>query len=711
MPKKKKKSGLKKGDLMNQIMGIYNNNPSQAFNYKQVAHRLNLSKTLGRKRVVDALAELAFVEQLVEIGMGKYKLNRSRAVVTGVLERNVQGVVYCYPDDGSRAVVIPEKMLNRAMKGDEVKVVVHSARGGVLHGEVTEVIKRARTEFVGTLEVSNTYAFLIPDGKKVGYDIFIPKERLNGGLNNQKAIVEIVDWPAKAKNPIGQVKEVLGNAGENDTEIHAILAEFGLPIGYPERVAKMADKIEAGIDAKEIAKREDFRNITTFTIDPDDAKDFDDALSVRKLDDGLIEVGVHIADVTHYVKPDTIIDKEGYNRATSVYLVDRVVPMLPERISNFICSLRPNEEKLAFSVIFKLNEKAEVKDYRICRTVINSDRRFTYEEAQAILDGADGDFKEELLMVNDLAKIIRDDRFKVGAINFERTEVKFDIDENGKPLNVKFKEAKESNKLIEEFMLLANKTVAKFIGKVGKDQKAKTFVYRIHDQPNPDKFDLFRQLAKRFGYQVGKNNTTDNVSTSINSVLKEVHGKPEQYLIETVAVRSMAKAIYSTHNIGHYGLSFPHYTHFTSPIRRYPDMMVHRLLERYMEGGSSVTQEKYEEMCEHSSEREQLAANAERASIKYKQVEFMADKVGEVFEGIISGVTDWGIYVEIIENKCEGLVPMRTLDDDFYIFDEDNMQIRGRQRGKIYQLGDKVNVLVAKANLEKKQLDFEVANV
>lgn len=711
MPRKKqKKSGLKKGDLINQIMGIFTNNPSQVFNYKQIAHRLNLSKTHGRKRVVEALAEMTFTERLVEVAMGKYRLNRSKAVVTGILERNVQGVVACHPDDGSRAVIIPEKMLNRAMKGDEVKVVVHSLKGGVLHGEVLEVIKRARTEFVGTLEVSNTYAFLVPDGKKFGYDIFIPKERLNGGENNQKAIVEIVDWPAKAKNPIGQVKEVLGMAGENDTEIHAILAEFGLPYGYPERVAKLADRIDAGISPEVIAKREDFREITTFTIDPDDAKDFDDALSVRKLDDGMVEVGVHIADVTHYIKPDTIIDREGYNRATSVYLVDRVVPMLPERISNFICSLRPNEEKLAFSVIFTLNEKAEVKDYRICRTVINSDRRFSYEEAQDILEGADGDFKEELLLLNDLAKTIRGERFKVGAINFERTEVKFDIDEDGKPLSVKFKDAKDSNKLIEEFMLLANKTVAIHIGKVAKDAKAKTFVYRIHDEPNPDKFDLFKQLARRFGYDLGKGASTKNVSTSINSVLKEVHGKPEQYLIETVAVRSMAKAQYSTHNIGHYGLSFPYYTHFTSPIRRYPDMMVHRLLERYMEGGRSVTEEKYEEMCEHSSLREQLAANAERASIKYKQVEFMSDKVGEIFEGIISGVTDWGIYVEIIENKCEGLVPMRTLDDDFYIFDEENMQIRGRQRGKIYQLGAKVKVLVAKANLEKKQLDFEVAN-
>lgn len=700
---------MKKVEIVNQIIGIFSNNPSQTFNYKQIAHRLNLPKVHGRRRVVEALNQLVTAERLSEVGMGKYRLNNKRAVLTGTIEKNDQGHICLFPDDGSKAVIIPEKLLNRAMRGDTVKVVAHSGKGGVLQGEVIEIIKRRKTEFVGTLEVSDTYAFLVPDSRGLGSDIFIPRERLNGGLNNQKAIVEIVDWPVKAKNPIGQVKRILGFAGENDTEIHAILAEFGLPHDYPEDIAKLADKIEPGITEEEIAKREDFRGVSTFTIDPADAKDFDDAISIRKLGDDLIEVGVHIADVTHYVKPDTIIEEEGYSRATSVYLVDRVVPMLPERISNFICSLRPNEEKLAFSVIFDLDLNGQVKDFRIRRTVILSDRRFSYEEAQEILEGAEGDFKDELLLLNDIAKKLRKKRFDNGSINFERTEVKFNIDDKGKPLSVYFKEAKDSNKLIEEFMLLANKTVATYIGKTEAGSKAKTFVYRIHDEPNPDKFDLFKLMAKRFGYEIGSGAVKGRVATSINKILKEVHGKPEQYLIETVAVRSMSKAIYSTHNIGHYGLAFPFYSHFTSPIRRYPDMMVHRLLESYMNGGKSVNVEKYEEMCEHSSEREQLAANAERASIKYKQVEFMADKVGQVFEGIISGVTDWGIYVELSENKCEGLVPMRTMDDDFYIFDEENMQIRGRHHGKVFQLGAPIQVLVAKANLEKKQLDFELA--
>lgn len=709
MPRKPKKSGMKKQEIVSQIIGIFSNNPSQTFNYKQIAHRLNLPKTHGRRRVVEALNQLVAAERLKEVAMGKYRLNGNRAILTGTIGKSDQGLICLFPDDNSPVVVIPDKMLNRAMRGDEVKVVVHSGRGGVLQGEVVEILKRKRTEFVGTLEVSDTYAFLVPDRKGLGSDIFIPRDRLNGGLDNQKAIVEIVDWPAKAKNPIGQVKKILGFAGENDAEIHAILAEFGLPYDYPEHIAKLAEKIEPGITEEEIAKREDFRKVPTFTIDPADAKDFDDAISIRTLSNGLIEVGVHIADVTHYVKPGTVIETEGYNRATSVYLVDRVVPMLPERISNFICSLRPDEEKLAFSVIFDLDLEGKVKDFRIRRTVILSDRRFSYEEAQEILEGAEGDFKSELLLLNDVAKKLRQKRFENGSINFERTEVKFNIDEKGKPLSVYFKEAKESNKLIEEFMLLANKTVATYIGKVAAGGKAKTFVYRIHDEPNPDKFDMFKLMAKRFGYSIGSGAVKGREATSINKILKEVHGKPEQYLLETVAVRSMSKAIYSTHNIGHYGLSFPYYSHFTSPIRRYPDMMVHRLLEKYMDGGRSVTVDKYEEMCEHSSEREQLAANAERASIKYKQVEFMSDKVGQVFDGIISGVTDWGIYVELVENKCEGLVPMRTMDDDFYIFDEENMQIRGRSRGKIFQLGAPIQVLVAKANLEKKQLDFELA--
>lgn len=541
------------------------------------------------------------------------------------------------------------------------------------------------------------------------YDIFIPLTKLNGAQNGDKAIAQITEWPKKSKNPVGQILDVLGKPGENNTEMHAILAEFDLPYHFPEKVNEAANQIPDGITKEEIALRRDFRTVPTFTIDPVDAKDFDDALSIRPLENGNWEVGVHIADVTHYVRKGSLIEEEAYNRATSVYLVDRVVPMLPEHLSNGICSLRPNEEKLCFSAVFEMDDHADVINTWIGKTIINSDRRFTYEEAQEIIETNEGDFKEEVLCLDRLAKQLRNRRFKKGAIDFERFEVKFEIDEKGKPTRVFFKESKDSNKLIEEFMLLANRRVAETIGRVSKGQSAKTFVYRIHDQPNPDKLNTFNQFIRKFGYGI-KTSSAKSISSSMNSLLHEVKGAPIQNLVETLAIRSMAKAEYSTHNIGHYGLNFDFYSHFTSPIRRYPDMMVHRLLEKYFSGSKSVNADKYEEYCLHSSEMEQKAANAERASIKYKQVEFMLEHVGQEFEGTISGVTEWGFYVELDENKCEGMVSIRELEDDFYEFDEENYCIVGRHHRKIYQLGDKVNILVAKANLVAKQLDFALAD-
>lgn len=596
------------------------------------------------------------------------------------------------------------------MDGDKVKVQLFAKRKGAEpEGEVVEILESKERTFVGKLQVAKGFAFLITENKTLANDIFIPKDKLKGGKNGDKAIVRIVEWPDEAKNPLGEVIDILGIAGQNTAEMHAILAEFGLPYKYPSSVEKAADKIPEAISPEEIENREDFRGITTFTIDPKDAKDFDDALSARRLDNGNWEVGVHIADVTHYVKTDGVIDKEAQSRATSVYLVDRTIPMLPERLCNQICSLRPDEEKLCFSAVFELNSDAVVQNSRICRTIIKSDRRFTYEEAQEVIETGEGDYKEEILALNDLAKKLRERRFKSGAINFDRYEVKFEIDEQGKPVRVYFKISKDANKLIEEFMLLANRTVAEFVGRPPKGKTKKTFVYRIHELPDPDKMENFASFIRRFGYKLKTDGTKTDVSKGINSLLDNVQGKPEENLIETVAIRAMQKARYSTENIGHYGLAFEYYTHFTSPIRRYPDMMVHRLLERYLAGGRSVIQKKYEDLCDHCSSMEQVAANAERASIKYKQVEFMQDKLGMVFDGVISGVTEWGLYVELNENKCEGLVPIRDLDDDYYEFDEKNYCLLGRRKKRQYRLGDPITIKVAQANLERKQLDFQLA--
>ena len=706
---KEKKAGkrMKKKDLVNILMNFFHSKPTEALSLKFIFSELKMTTHPLKMLCIDILNELRDGDYITEVDKNKFRLNDHGKELTGTFQRKSNGKNSFIPDEGGDPIFIAERNSAHAMNNDKVKIVFYAKRKNHdAEGEVVEILERANDTFVGTLEVANSYAFLVTENRTLANDIFIPKEKLKGGKTGDKAVVKIVEWPDKAKNPIGQVIDILGKAGDNTTEMHAILAEFGLPYVYPEAVEKAADKIPAEISEEEIARRVDFRKVTTFTIDPKDAKDFDDALSIRSIKEGLWEVGVHIADVTHYVQEGSIIDKEAEKRATSVYLVDRTIPMLPERLCNFICSLRPNEEKLSYSVIFDITEKGEVKNSRIVHTVINSDRRFTYEEAQQIIETKEGDFKEEVLMLDKIAKALRDKRFSSGAINFDRYEVKFEIDDKGKPVSVYFKESKDANKLVEEFMLLANKTVAEEIGKVPRNKKAKVFPYRIHDLPDPEKLDNLAQFIARFGYKLRTSGTKSDVSKSINHLLDDIQGKKEENLIETVSIRAMQKARYSTHNIGHYGLAFEYYTHFTSPIRRFPDMMVHRLLTKYAEGGRSVLESKYEDLCEHSSNMEQIAANAERASIKYKQVEFMSERLGQIFDGVISGDTEWGLYVELNENKCEGMIPMRDLDDDYYEFDEKNYCLRGRRKNRMYSLGDAITVKVARANLEKKQLDF-----
>lgn len=698
---------MRKEAMLQSILSLFQSSPRELFNYKQVSKLIGVENAVQKIQVSDLLYDLCAEDIITEVDKGRYRLNSLGTVAIGTFMRRSNGKNSFIPEDGGTPVFVAERNSMHAMAGDKVKVQLLAKRKGAEpEAEVLEILDRKEKVYVGKLQVARGFAFLVTEDKTLANDIFIPKEKLKGGKNGDKAIVRIVEWPEEAKNPLGEVIDILGAAGQNNVEMHAILAEFGLPYKYPASVEKAADKIPDVIPSEEIAKREDFRKVLTFTIDPKDAKDFDDALSFRRLSNGNVEVGVHIADVTHYVTPGSIIDREAESRATSVYLVDRTIPMLPERLCNQICSLRPNEEKLCFSAIFELDNDAQVINSRICRTVINSDRRYTYEEAQEVIETGEGEHKEAILTLDALAKKIRARRFKNGAINFERYEVKFEIDENGKPLSVYFKEAKDANKLIEEFMLLANRTVAEFIGKAKKGQTKKTFVYRIHELPDPDKMENFASFIRRFGYRLKTEGSKSDVSKGINSLLDTVQGKPEENLIETVAIRAMQKAKYSTDNVGHYGLAFDYYTHFTSPIRRYPDMMVHRLLERYLAGGRSVVKNKCEDICEHCSTMEQTAANAERASIKYKQVEFMSDKLGRIYDGVISGVTEWGVYVELNENKCEGLVPIRDLDDDYYEFDEKNYCLIGRRKKRQYRLGDPITIKVAQANLERKQLDF-----
>ena len=703
---------MTKKQLVGKLTDLFQLKADECISIKHLCSELKLNTHPLKMLCMDILQEMIEDDFLCEPKKGHYQLKNPDQIVTGIFQRKSNGKNSLLPDDGSTPVFVAERNSAHAMNNDVVRVALFAKRKNrEREGEVIEILKRANDTFVGKLKVDKNYAFLLTESRTLANDIFIPKERLKNAKNGDKVVVKVIEWPEAAKNPIGQVIDILGKAGENTAEMHAILAEYGLPYTYPENVEKAADQIVPEITPEAIAEREDFRDVLTFTIDPKDAKDFDDALSIRKLDNGLWEVGVHIADVSHYVKEGSIIDKEAYKRATSVYLVDRTVPMLPERLCNFICSLRPDEEKMTYSVIFEMNEQGEVKKSHIAHTVIRSNRRFTYEEVQEILETGQGEYVTELQMLNSMAKLLRARRMAAGAINFERVEVKFEIDETtGRPLSVYFKEQKDAHKLIEEFMLLANRTVAERIGKVKSGTKPKVFPYRIHDLPDPEKLEDLKNFIVKFGYKLKTAGSKADVSRSLNHLLDDVHGKKEQNLIETVSLRAMQKARYSTINIGHYGLAFDYYTHFTSPIRRYPDLMVHRLLTRYLSGGRTVSQNKYEDMCKHCSEMEQVAATAERASIKYKQVEFMSERIGQVYEGTISGITEWGIYVEINENKCEGMVPMRDLGEDFYDFDEKNYCLIGRKRHKKYSLGDAVRIRVVRANLEKKQLDFTLAD-
>ena len=710
--KREKKAGkrMKKKELANMLLAFFHEKEGEVLPLKYIFDQLRLTTHPLKMLCMDILEELKQDDYINEIDNHKYRLNTHGVEMVGTFQRTHNGKNTFTPEEGGEPILIAERNSAHAMSGDKVRVAFHAnRRGHEPQGEVIEIIERAENTFVGTLEVGKGYAFLLTESRTLANDIFIPTNLLKRGKSGDKAVVRIIEWPERSKNPIGEVIDILGRSGENDAEMHAILAEFGLPYSYPANVERAAERISEEITAEEVAKREDFRQVTTFTIDPKDAKDFDDALSIQKLPNGRWEVGVHIADVSHYGPEGSLIDKEALKGATSIYLVDRTIPMLPERLCNYICSLRPDEDKLAYSVIFEMNDKAEVLQSRIVHTIIRSNRRFAYEEAQQVIETSEGDYKEEILQLNKLAQILRENRFKAGAINFDRYEVKFEIDEKGKPIGVYFKVAKEANKLIEEFMLLANRTVAEKIGRVPKGKKAKVLPYRIHDLPDPEKLENLSSFIARFGYKIRTVGTKKDVSTSINRLLDEVQGRKEENLIETVSIRAMQKAKYSTHNIGHYGLAFDYYTHFTSPIRRYPDLMVHRLLTKYIdEDGRSASQQKYEELCEHSSSMEQIASNAERASIKYKQVEFMSERIGKTYQGVVSGVTEWGLYVEINENKCEGMIPMRDLDDDYYEFDEKNYCLRGRRKHNTYSLGDELTIRVARANLEKKQLDFEL---
>ncbi|CAA0248102.1 ribonuclease R [Tenacibaculum maritimum] len=733
---RKKKIYKKKGkvikDLTRNIFKILNEDSSKFYNYKQIAAKMGIADTDGKTQILKKLAELTATKKIKEIDRGKYQINEDRKYHIGILDVTSNGNAYFISDDFENDVFVPSVNLGKGLHNDTVRVYVYKKkRSNKLEADVVEILERAKKEFVGVLQMSKNFGFVLPDSNKMYADIFISQNKLNGAEHGDKVVAKITDWPENSKNPFGKITQVLGKPGDHDTEIHSILLEYGLPYEFPAEVEKEAATLPIEITAEEIAKRRDMRKDLTFTIDPKDAKDFDDALSFTKLENGNYEIGVHIADVSHYVQPKTILDDEAYNRATSVYLVDRVVPMLPEMLSNGVCSLRPHEEKLTFSAVFEMNEKAELVNQWFGRTVTYSDQRFAYEEAQAIIENCslseinkgytmpidisiiDKEYQvapalvEATLKLDELAKKLRKKRMKEGAISFDRVEVKFNLDEAANPIGVYFKESKDANKLIEEFMLLANRKVAEFIGFSKGKATNKTFIYRIHDEPDIEKLASLQSIIGKFGYKIDTA-SKESTSESLNKLLHDVHGKGEANMVETLAIRSMSKAAYTTQNIGHYGLAFDYYSHFTSPIRRYPDVMTHRLLQHYLDGASSPKAEIYEEKCKHSSKMEELASKAERESIKYMQVKYMQDHKNEAFEGVISGVTEWGIYVEIKSNKCEGMVRIRDIKDDYYIFDEKQYAIVGQSTKNTIQLGDEVVVKVKHTDLERKHLDFEL---
>ncbi len=720
--KKRKSSKHKISNLTNTILSILKKDRNQSFNYKQIAAKLGVNDASSRNQIIKTLAKLAARQEIEQVDRGKFKAIVNTEYHIGIVDIASRGSGYIISDDFDEDVFIASNNMNKALHGDEVEFYAYKRRKrGRIEGEVTNIIKRAKTEYVGVIQIHKNYAFVIPDGNKMRTDIFIPINKINKAEEGDKVLVSLEDWPEKADSPYGRVTKVLGKPGEHSTEIHAILADYGLPYEFPHVVEAYANELDTSITKEEISKRRDMRKDLTFTIDPKDAKDFDDALSFKVLENGLYEVGIHIADVSHYLKEGTVLDDEAYERATSVYLVDRVVPMLPEILSNGACSLRPHEEKYTFSAVFKINDKAEIKDQWFGRTVTYSDARFAYEEAQAIIESqsnaipkevsltgkaykTDQSIADAVIKLDQLAKIMRRKRMGSGAISFDKVEVKFNLDEEANPVGVYFKTSKDANKLIEEFMLLANKKVAEFIG---KQNPKKTFVYRVHDEPDDSKLAALQNVVGRFGYKLNFQDRK-SISKSLNNLLKDVVGTKEQNLVDTLTIRSMSKAEYTTHNIGHYGLAFDYYSHFTSPIRRYPDVMAHRLLQHYLDGGDSANEEIYEERCNHSSNMENLATKAERDSIKYMQIRFMEDHKDEEFLGVISGVTDWGIYVEIISNKCEGMVSVRDMNDDHYIFDEDQYAMVGQSSKTMYQLGDEVIVKVKNTDLVKKHLDFHL---
>ena len=733
--KEKRNSGgrLKKGQVLQMLSDLFAAEPDREWHVKDLFAAVRATNHPTKMLVMDALQELVMDDYVATDREGHYRSAMRSNVMEGTFVRKRNGRNSFVPDDGGQSILVCERNSLHALDGDRVRVTMLARRAShTREAEVIEILERANDTFVGEVKVEKGYGFLITESRSLATDIFIPKDKLKGAQTGDKAVVKITDWPEGSKSPVGRVVDILGKQGENNAEMHAILAQYGLPYSYPEKVERAADKLQPGITPAELARREDFRSVTTFTIDPHDAKDFDDALSIRPAGKGVWEVGVHIADVSHYVHEGDIIDKEAEKRATSVYLVDRTIPMLPERLCNYICSLRQGEEKLAYSTIFHLNERAEIIDWHLAHTVICSNRRFTYEDVQTTLERngqaspddlalpgphpeplpagsePEGEYAHELIVLNRLAKQLRERRFKNGSIGFDRAEVRFEIDDKGHPIGTYVKVAKDANKLVEEFMLLANRSVAEMMAKAPKGKTPKVFPYRIHDVPDPEKLEKLSAFVARFGRKIRTEGSKTEVSKSLNRLLAEVKGEKEENVVEMVALRAMQKARYSIHNIGHYGLMFPFYTHFTSPIRRYPDTLVHRLLTRYAEGGRSVSATKYEELCEHASNMEQLAASAERASIKYKQVEFMADRIGQEFDGTVSGVTEFGLYVEVNDSKCEGMVPLRMLLDDYYEFDERNFCLVGRRYHKRYALGDKVRIRVERANLEQRLLDFSL---